>query len=684
MILVLILLISSFSFAQDTVKTYYLGEIEVTAYRVGGEALNLPMAVSSIGREYITLKRTISLSDVLNYVPGVLAQSRAGASDIRLTIRGFGSRGFGDKSNAGTIRGIKILVDGFPETEPDGRTSLDFVDLLATEQIEIIRTNASTLFGNASGGIVNFETFKVKESFVELSSMVGSFGLFHRGVKVGLKLSDADVFLIGTGFDFDGWRKNSSAKKRQIYSTLKFKFSNTSQFKLVAGFSSHLFYIPGPLTYAQFIDNPSVANEIYFSRRERRYNRIGKIGVNFTTQLRQNHSFDMRLYLMPKVLQRSERNTFRDFNRYFFGGAFSYQYYDENTKLKPKFILGYDDSYQDGTILFYNLINGERGDSLRTNKREGGRTFGFFARLEVQPFDKIFLSAGGRYDFQVYTSEIYPTGVKVRTRRDVLTLRHFTPSFSVLFKLAKNSTVYFTLSGGVEAPAFNEVDPPPELKDVSLNPLLKPMTSQTYEIGFKGISFFNGSIFQNLMYSFSTFRILIKDEIIPYENGKWFFSAGKSERKGFELSSRIGLKYANLNFAFTYIDAKYLKYENDLGDHSGKVVPGIPNLWWNANLNFNLKPLTLSVELAHTGRYFADDSNDIKVSSYTILNLSVSAEFKFLGFGARLLGGVNNLTNEKYIASVFINPERKVPYSFIEPGLPRNIFVGVSVRYLLD
>jgi len=42
---------------------------------------------------------------------------------------------------------------------------------------------------------------------------------------------------------------------------------------------------------------------------------------------------------------------------------------------------------------------------------------------------------------------------------------------------------------------------------------------------------------------------------------------------------------------------------------------------------------------------------------------------------------VNNLTNEKYIASVFINPERKVPYSFIEPGLPRNIFVGVSVRY---
>jgi iron complex outermembrane receptor protein len=187
MVLFLVFLITIVSFAQDTVKIYYLGEIEVTAYRAGGEVLNLPMAISSIDRGDLVLKRMVGLSDVLNSVPGVLAQSRAGASDVRLTIRGFGSRGFGDKSNAATIRGIKILVDGFPETEPDGRTSLDFVDLLITERIEVIRTNTSTLFGNASGGIINFETPRVAKSFFELNGVAGSFGLTHSNVKIGLR-----------------------------------------------------------------------------------------------------------------------------------------------------------------------------------------------------------------------------------------------------------------------------------------------------------------------------------------------------------------------------------------------------------------------------------------------------------------------------------------------------------------
>ncbi|CUS83603.1 TonB dependent receptor [Candidatus Kryptonium thompsonii] len=42
---------------------------------------------------------------------------------------------------------------------------------------------------------------------------------------------------------------------------------------------------------------------------------------------------------------------------------------------------------------------------------------------------------------------------------------------------------------------------------------------------------------------------------------------------------------------------------------------------------------------------------------------------------------MNNLTNKKYVASVFINPERKLPYAYIEPGLPRNWFGSVSIRF---
>ncbi|MEN3038685.1 MAG: TonB-dependent receptor [Candidatus Kryptonium sp.] len=439
------------------------------------------------------------------------------------------------------------------------------------------------------------------------------------------------------------------------------------------------------MTFDEFISEPSKANQIYLQRKERRYNRIGRIGFNLTNSFGQNHTFDFRLYFLPKVLQRSERNTFRDFNRYFFGTGLTYAYSNEAMLFKPKIFIGYDDSYQDGTILFYNLKNGERGDSLRTNKREGARSGGFFARVEFKPLNEISLSFGGRYDFQKYISEIYPAGVKRTTRRDVLLFERFTPSVSLLFKVNESNSAYLTLSGGVESPAFNEVDPPPELVNVSLNPFLKPMSSQTIETGLKGAFGFGDFFISGILYSFSIFRIVVHNEIVPYANGSWFFSAGESRRNGFEFGGKVGFKkWVNVDFAITYIDAKYVKYENDLGNHSGKFVPGIPNLWGNLNLNLEFKPFNLTTEIVYVGKYFADDPNEIKVGDHVIINSFAGFELKIGKFEISLGAGINNLANRKYIASIFVNPERKIPYAYIEPGLPRNWFGGGLVRFSFD
>ena len=56
----------------------------------------------------------------------------------------------------------------------------------------------------------------------------------------------------------------------------------------------------------------------------------------------------------------------------------------------------------------------------------------------------------------------------------------------------------------------------------------------------------------------------------------------------------------------------------------------------------------------------------------------------FNNLGFCLFVGANNLLNSKYIASSFINPEvdkvSKMPY-FIEPGLPMNIYAGISLKW---
>ena len=120
-------------------------EVVVTALRYPESSIEVPMAVSVFDVKQLTNSRGYGMGEILNRVPGVLAQSRSGNQDVRFTIRGFGTRGAGDRSNSGTSRGIKFIIDGTPETEPDGRTSFDNFDLSLANRVEIIRSNSSGL-----------------------------------------------------------------------------------------------------------------------------------------------------------------------------------------------------------------------------------------------------------------------------------------------------------------------------------------------------------------------------------------------------------------------------------------------------------------------------------------------------------------------------------------------------------
>jgi hypothetical protein len=135
-----------------------LPSVSVTATRNPSSILTTPLAITKVTAPDLRGVSGAGLEDALARVPGVIAQSRYGTSDVRLIIRGFGARGAGDRSNAGTSRGIRVLLDGFPETEPDGRTAFDQIDLATAEAVEVVRSNAGSVWGNAAGGVVNILT----------------------------------------------------------------------------------------------------------------------------------------------------------------------------------------------------------------------------------------------------------------------------------------------------------------------------------------------------------------------------------------------------------------------------------------------------------------------------------------------------------------------------------------------
>jgi len=642
--------------------------------------MNVPMALSVRGRETFSDDRAMGVDAALSIIPGVMVSSRAGAGDVRLTIRGFGARGSGDRSNAATVRGVKVLLDGIPETEPDGRTTFDLIDISSVERVEVFRTNASTLFGNASGGVINFSTVRsFEQPFISGGTLAGEFGLRRLSVEMGTRLSSSSLQASFSKTELDGWRSNSASSQQQATVSLNALLGESTNLRVFTSGATNAFSIPGALTQAQFDADPSQANPAYLARRERRRNLSGRIAFDLTTPLAEGRSLNIVGFVTPKVLQRSERGTFRDFNRYHVGAGSVYRWTPSNRGLLNSLLFGIDGAYQDGSILFYNLVGGERGDSLRTNKREGAATWGAFAKAEVAVVDRILLTGGLRFDHQQYIAEDYAAGVKKTVVREELNLDHFTPSVALLYRPAERVSLYAAMSGGLESPAFNEVDPPPGVVNPLLNQVLKPMTSTTYEFGIKGWLEPGVAALEQLVYSASAFTIHINDEIVPYNGGAYFFSAGVSNRSGLEASLDARFSFGcTWQSALTLLKGTYETYTNDLGNFSGNAAPGIPDMTWNNKFRWESQwGFSASFTVHTTSSYVADDANIFFVPSATVLSAAVCYQLKLGSSVLDITTGVQNLTDTKYAASAFINPSGG---AFLEPGLPRNVYGGIQFR----
>ena len=98
--------------------------------------------------------RARTCKDVLDFVPGVLIRPRFGAADeSQLSIRGSGLR------NNFHLRGINVLIDGFPYGNADGFSDFESLELLTTKRIEVYKgANALRFGGNTLGGAINLVT----------------------------------------------------------------------------------------------------------------------------------------------------------------------------------------------------------------------------------------------------------------------------------------------------------------------------------------------------------------------------------------------------------------------------------------------------------------------------------------------------------------------------------------------
>lgn len=685
-------------------------DITVSALRQPEQNLEVPLAVTIIDLRDIQLKRGYGIDDILQHVPGVLVQNRSGNQDLRISIRGFGARGAGERSNAGTTRGIRVLVDGIPETEPDGRTALDFINPLSIQSAEILRSNSSALFGNASGGVISFSTVpKETDTKWTLQSQIGSFGLQQYTVQArGMTNLGLLYATIGKS-SFDGWRAQSQSDALQISAGFVNQTSARTNIGVHILAGNVNFQIPGPLNLEQYLNDPSMSadtstfNPTFIQRNERRNNTSGRIGLTIDHALTETLSLSAMTYLQSKFLQRSERNTFRDFTRYHTGGNVILKSINQFTpSIHSLFMAGIDYQYQDGAILFYNLINGNRGNILRTNKREGAQNLGFFLQEEMMFDDEISLILGGRYDKISYYNAIYIDGAQPVFTSEDKNFERFTPKVGLTWRIHEDMSLYANIGGGIEVPAGNETDPPASLSSFVINPLLKPIESTSLELGYKlqtQSANWLGIGQAEVKSDIAIYTIATINDIIPYAGGRFYFSAGKTERIGFEFSHAVHWKNGlSINLSLTTSKNTYINYVIDsivdgtktgssFIDYSNNEIAGIPSLFGTAQVKYvpeMIQGLQFGLDYRYFGKYYADDANTLQVDPFGVIDCFISYDLAMSeSFDVKVFGRLMNVLDATYMSGVWINPERPkiAAPAFIEPGLPRNVSLGITLSW---
>ena len=135
-----------------------MDEVVVTGTRNATDVRHLPMTVTVIGRDRLTVEHQPSvLPTVMREVPGLFLTSRA--------MMGYGvstgaAGGINLRGIAGGAGQLMVLIDGHPQYQGIyGHPISDSYQTMMAERVEVLRGPASVLYGsNAMGGVINIVT----------------------------------------------------------------------------------------------------------------------------------------------------------------------------------------------------------------------------------------------------------------------------------------------------------------------------------------------------------------------------------------------------------------------------------------------------------------------------------------------------------------------------------------------
>lgn len=646
-----------------------LQEVSVNALKISTDLNRFPAAYSQKAIPINWPGPSLSLQEYLVAVPGQLSFNQSNyAQDLRISIRGFGAR------SAFGIRGIKLVVDGIPETTPDGQGQLDNLPLPILSKIELIRGSSALRYGNAAGGVLSFSTLNgFKEKINQLQLRIGSYGQQQINLINTFGNKKLHAFLLVNHQKVEGYRSNSELENNQLNLKINYHINSFSKLNIqLNATNSPLANDAGGLTLNEYKDSPRDARE-----RNRDFNtgeKIKQTKAGLAYKYAKNAiQISAYSFLSNRTFEGKlpfEYGGWVNLNRNYggFGGLLTFTYGQNALKMTTQ--VGLDNNYQnDRRKRFYNR-SGIKGD-LTFDQNENFMSLGAYAIQNIEIYNWTF-NGGLRWDSN--RLEAIDNRDPTKTHKK---LNAWSPQLGISYRLSPHFSFFGNLAKSYETPTLSELSANPSGESGFNN--LSIQEANNKEIGVV----FNK---KNTASTLVLFAVSTKNDLVPYEleefQGRTFYrNAGQTLRKGVEWAISHQFKIPlNIELSLNYTDFSYRDFEKNGTNLNGKKLPGIPPFFGGITAHYSFKnKWRLDYSRNLRGSLFPDDNNTVKVDAFAIDNLFLTLPIHLKEMKKiRLNLGLTNLFNVAYSDNIRINA---FGGRYYEPGNARAFYSSLQIHF---
>lgn len=621
--------------------------------------------VTVVDAQHYLTGRAGTMEDTLKLATGVFIQSRFGADEARVSIRGSGLQ----RTFHG--RGLMLLQDGVPLNLADGGFDMQAIEPQATRYIEVERGANALRYGSSTlGGAINYvsQTGRTSPPLV-LRAEAGSFDYQRYQASVAGQQGSADGYASFNFTEQAGFRDHARQRNQRLVGNVGWQLSPQIESRFYVTAVDTDSELPGNLTYAQLKANPRKADALSVNRDAKRDFALYRLANRTAITHDDNSQTEVTSYAAKKYLfhplgfARIEQEN-RDL-----GLGFRHSRNSQWLGMTQSHVLGanwrrgltVDEqcTYGGAPATTHPCTTKTKSNKLTANNLElyGESRWAFTPATTV--------SLGGQWtDAQ---RKVASGDVPLGPFYDQ-DYRRFSPKLGVLHHLTASLDVYANVSASYEPPSFSETT-----AGATFN---QAQRAKTYELGARAATFFKGA---QLSYDVSVYRAQLRNELLALtQNGTQTLTvnADKTVHQGVEAGLLAEAEQWRGQASYLYNDFKFQR-DAQFGNHR---IAGLPDQVLSAEFALRLpKQMWLGPTLRAASRAWVDHANTLAAPGYSVFGVKLN---QTLSPGLSWFVEGRNLGDMRYAATtgVMRNAGGNDQAQFA-PGEGRAVYVGASKAF---